>query len=66
MTPRSGLHALRAAAEGSGDNKGLSVKLNEDEELIFDAIKDGQWSRSRLGATDGGRTPSATLRRHRE
>merc|ERR1712064_123628 len=37
------LHAMRGAAEGSGDNKGLSEKLDEDEkEQILDAIKDGQ------------------------
>merc|ERR1712241_1387148 len=37
------LHAMRGAAEGSGDNKGLSEKLDEDEkEQIMDAIKDGQ------------------------
>merc|ERR1711865_168645 len=37
------LHSMRGAAEGSGDNKGLSEKLESDEkEKIMDAIKDGQ------------------------
>merc|ERR1711865_196312 len=37
------LHSMRSAAEGSGDNKGLSEKLDSDEkEKIADAIKDGQ------------------------
>merc|ERR1712232_1398981 len=37
------LHAMRSAAEGSGENKGLSEKLDSDEkEQIMDAIKDGQ------------------------
>merc|ERR1712084_111448 len=37
------LHSLRNAAEGSGDNKGLSEKLDsEEKEKIMDAIKDGQ------------------------
>merc|ERR1719174_460062 len=37
------LHSMRSAAEGSGDNKGLSEKLDSDEkEQIMDAIKDGQ------------------------
>merc|ERR1712159_694417 len=37
------LHSMRSAAEGSGDNKGLSEKLDDDEkEQIMDAIKDGQ------------------------
>merc|ERR1712166_554726 len=37
------LHSMRSAAEGSGDNKGLSEKLDDDEkETIMDAIKDGQ------------------------
>merc|ERR1712195_336503 len=37
------LHSMRSAAEGSGDNKGLSEKLESDEkEKIMDAIKDGQ------------------------
>merc|ERR1712199_32432 len=37
------LHSMRSATEGSGDNKGLSEKLDEDEkEKIMDAIKDGQ------------------------
>merc|ERR1712196_469379 len=37
------LHSMRGAAEGSGDNKGLSEKLDDEEkEKIMDAIKDGQ------------------------
>merc|ERR1719445_2341368 len=37
------LHSMRSAAEGSGDNKGLSEKLDSDEkEKIMDALKDGQ------------------------
>merc|ERR1719301_198811 len=37
------LHSMRSAVEGSGENKGLSEKLDEDEkEKIMDAIKDGQ------------------------
>merc|ERR1719482_1221885 len=37
------LHSMRSATEGTGDNKGLSEKLDEDEkEKIMDAIKDGQ------------------------
>merc|ERR1711988_1845369 len=37
------LHSMRSAAEGSGENKGLSEKLDEDEkEKILDALKDGQ------------------------
>merc|ERR1712013_393683 len=37
------IHSMRGAAEGSGDNKGLSEKLEEDEkEQILDALKDGQ------------------------
>merc|ERR1711861_53151 len=37
------LHSMRSATEVSGDNKGLSEKLDEDEkEKIMDAIKDGQ------------------------
>merc|ERR1712028_191078 len=37
------LHSMRGAAEGSGDNKGLSEKLDEDEkEQIMEALKDGQ------------------------
>ena len=37
------LHSMRSAAKGSGDNKGLSEKLDSDEkEKIADAIKDGQ------------------------
>merc|ERR1719213_956227 len=37
------IHSIRAASEGSGDNKGLSEKLDsEEKEKIMDAIKDGQ------------------------
>merc|ERR1712164_110983 len=37
------VHSMRSAVEGSGDNKGLSEKLDDDEkEQIMDAIKDGQ------------------------
>merc|ERR1712070_1125807 len=37
------LHSMRSAVEGSGENKGLSEKLDDDEkEQISEAIKDGQ------------------------
>merc|ERR1719469_1103379 len=37
------MHSMRSAAEGSGDNKGLSEKLDDDEkEQIQEALKDGQ------------------------
>merc|ERR1711896_50428 len=37
------LHSMRSAAEGSGDNKGLSEKLDDDEkDQIMEALKDGQ------------------------
>merc|ERR1719377_92984 len=37
------LHSMKSAVEGSGDNKGLSEKLDSDEkEKIQDALKDGQ------------------------
>merc|ERR1719157_204251 len=37
------LHSMRSAAEGSGDNKGLSEKLEDEEkEKIQEALKDGQ------------------------
>merc|ERR1711941_75584 len=37
------VHSMRAAVEGSGDNKGLSEKLeSEEKEQIMDALKDGQ------------------------
>merc|ERR1711874_772118 len=37
------VHSMRSAVEGSGDNKGLSEKMDEDEkEKIQDALKDGQ------------------------
>jgi len=37
------IHSMKSAVEGSGDNKGLGEKMDEDEkETIDDAIKDGQ------------------------
>merc|ERR1711948_117740 len=37
------IHSMRSATEGSGENKGLSEKMDEDEkEKIMDALKDGQ------------------------
>merc|ERR1712118_383119 len=37
------IHSMKSAVEGSGDNKGLGDKMDEDEkETIDDAIKDGQ------------------------
>merc|ERR1711876_20079 len=37
------LHSMRSAAKGSGENKGLSEKLDsEEKEKIMDALKDGQ------------------------
>merc|ERR1712085_5928 len=36
------VHSMRSATEGSGDNKGLSEKLDEEEKKIQDALKDGQ------------------------
>merc|ERR1712048_1204699 len=37
------LHSMRSAAEGNGESKGLSEKLDDDEkEQIMEAIKDGQ------------------------
>lgn len=37
------LHSMKTAVEGSGDEKGLSDKLDDDEkETVQDAIKDGQ------------------------
>ena len=37
------VHSMRSATEGSGDNKGLSEKMDSDEkEKILDALKDGQ------------------------
>merc|ERR1719375_2371784 len=37
------LFSLKTAVEGSGDNKGLSEKLDDEEKTtIQDAIKDGQ------------------------
>merc|ERR1712070_60025 len=37
------VHSMRVAAEGSGDNKGLSEKLDSDEkEKIQDALKDAE------------------------
>merc|ERR1711906_60526 len=37
------IHSMRGATEGSGDNKGLSEKMDsEEKEKIMDALKDGQ------------------------
>merc|ERR1712070_751483 len=37
------IHSMRSATEGSGENKGLSEKLeSEEKEQILDALKDGQ------------------------
>merc|ERR1719198_2684019 len=37
------LHSVKGAVEGSGENKGLSDKLDDDEkEKINEAIKDGE------------------------
>merc|ERR1719165_23188 len=37
------IHSMKSAVEGSGENKGLSEKLDEEEkEKIQDALKDGQ------------------------
>merc|ERR1712187_651739 len=37
------IHSMHSATEGSGDNKGLSEKMDSDEkEKILDALKDGQ------------------------
>merc|ERR1712185_844399 len=37
------VHSMRGAVEGSGENKGLSEKLEaEEKEKIMDALKDGQ------------------------
>merc|ERR1712006_13452 len=37
------LHSMKGAIEGSGENKGLGEKMDEDEkETVDDAIKDGQ------------------------
>merc|ERR1712054_79516 len=37
------IHSMRSATEGSGENKGLSEKMESDEkEQILDALKDGQ------------------------
>merc|ERR1711943_144374 len=37
------IHSMKSAVEGSGENKGLGEKMDEDEkETIDDAIKDGQ------------------------
>merc|ERR1711953_108421 len=37
------VHSMRSATEDSGDNKGLSEKMDSDEkEKIMDALKDGQ------------------------
>merc|ERR1712209_252526 len=37
------IHSMRSATEGSGENKGLSEKMDsEEKEQIMDALKDGQ------------------------
>ena len=37
------IYSMRSATEGSGENKGLSEKMDSDEkEKILDALKDGQ------------------------
>jgi len=37
------IHSMRSATEGSGENKGLSEKMDsEEKEKILDALKDGQ------------------------
>merc|ERR1711967_224330 len=37
------MHSMKSAVEGSGENKGLSEKMDSDEkEMILDALKDGQ------------------------
>merc|ERR1711939_1249859 len=37
------MHSMKSAVEGSGENKGLSEKMDSDEkEKILDALKDGQ------------------------
>merc|ERR1711920_208350 len=37
------IHSMRSATEGSGENKGLSEKMDEEEkEKVMDALKDGQ------------------------
>jgi len=37
------LHSMKVAVEGSGDNKGLSEKLDDEEkEQVNEALKDGQ------------------------
>merc|ERR1712100_252734 len=48
------IHSMKSAVEGSGDNKGLGEKMDEDEkETIEDAIKDGQdWLSSNPEAED--------------
>merc|ERR1712072_1597711 len=46
------IHSMKSAVEGSGDNKGLGDKMDEDEkETIDDAIKDGMdWMSSNSDA----------------
>merc|ERR1719420_2735557 len=37
------MHSMKSAVEGSGENKGLSEKMDsEEKEKIQDALKDGQ------------------------
>jgi len=47
------IHSMKTAVEGSGENKGLSEKLEDDEkETINDALKEGQeWLDSNPEAT---------------
>merc|ERR1719446_1993323 len=35
-------HSMRTTVEGSGDNKGLSEKLDDEEEQIKEALKEGE------------------------
>merc|ERR1719473_350978 len=57
------IHSMKSAVEGSGDNKGLGEKMDEDEkETIDDAIKDGSdWLSSNPEAS--GRRWTRTRRR---
>merc|ERR1712184_60117 len=36
------IHSMRSATEGSGENKGLSEKMDDEKEKIMDVLKDGQ------------------------
>ena len=46
------LYSMRSTVEGSGDNKGLSDKLDDDEkDTVKEAIKDGEeWLRENVDA----------------